>query len=84
MRGFVNVVSVAILIVIAFVLGFMVATPGKSESYSILDQNGEYTVNKVSGNTHITYLPDSSNLSIEEYEALAVIREIYDVVDIIY
>ena len=53
----------------------MVSTPGKSESHTILENNGSF---EAVNTEYLIYTPDYAYMSTEEYEALAVISTLYE------
>ena len=81
MRNLVQYFTFTVLFMAGVMMGTMAATPGKSESYSILDTHGVFDS---AGNSFFVYMPNEDNLSTEELEALAVISNFYSKVQIMY
>ena len=81
MRNLLQYFTFIALFMAGVLMGTMVATPGKSESHMILNEHGAYDHE---GLSYLIYLPNQSDLSTEEYEALAVLSEMYNHVEIVY
>ena len=75
MKKLVNYIISVALFATGILVGTMYATPGKSESHAILQKHGSYEA--VNG-AYLIYTPDYTFLSIEEYEALAVVSGLYE------
>ena len=81
MVRFLEYLMFALILGAGIIIGTMASTPGKSESHAILNEHGAYdAVN----NDYLVYLPNERDLTTEEYEALAVISELYNRVQIAY
>jgi len=81
MKTFINYLVLIIIFSFGVFFGNISATPGKSESHAILEN---YGILDVVDSDYLVYIPDNKNLSAEEYEALAVISELYEHVEIVY
>ena len=81
MKNLVQYFTFIALFMAGVMMGTMAATPGKSESYSILKAHGAYDA--VNG-SYLVYLPVHTKLTTEEFEALAVVSTLYDRVEIVY
>ena len=81
MRSLVNYTMFVVLFGFGILFGTMAATPGKSESHAILEKHGVYDSE---GTSYFVYLPSKTDLSTEEFEALAVISTLYNKVQIVY
>lgn len=75
MRKIVNYSTVLFLFLFGMTIGAALTTPGKSESHAILQKHGSY---EALNGEYLIYTPDYTFLSIEEYEALAVISGLYE------
>ena len=75
MKKLVGYIILVALFATGVLVGNMYATPGKSESHAILQKHGSYEA--VNGE-YLIYTPDYTFLSVEEYEALAVVSMLYE------
>lgn len=75
MRNSVKYAVLTVMFVSGILVGNIYATPGKSESHTILQKHGSY---KAVNGEYLIYTPDYTFLSVEEYEALAVISMLYE------
>jgi len=72
---------IAVVFSVGVIFGNLMAVPGKSESHYILQRHGAI---EADNGKYLLYLPDNNDLSVEEFEALAVISTLYEHVEVLY
>jgi len=80
MKTLINYAVLIIIFSLGVFFGNISATPGKSESHAILDNHG--TLDIVDSD-YLVYIPDNKDLSVEEFEALAVVSKLYEHIEVI-
>jgi len=75
----VNIVIVVSVFMLGVLFGNTIALPGYSESHTILAKHGKV---RTLDNSALLYIPDT-DMSVEEYEAIAKLSKVYEHVAII-